>query len=461
MHKIILLCLFHAAMQIPALAQTDRFIPLKEYQLTTGPGGHTLNYTQCFSPDDRWLVYDTRNDGTQIGSTCCIEKVNVENSQVVRLYQAPAQTAFGPGVGAAAYHPFRDQVIFIHGLRNCNAQRPYSFTRRTGVSIKEPALQQPVFMDARDVLPPFTAGALRGGTHAHSWSGDGEWLSFTYNDDVLLKLNDSAAGILDLRTIGIMAPVKKVFVEKDTAGENNSGEYFSVLAATMTEKPKWGSDEIEKAFDEGWIGRNGYHTVAGARQKRAVAFQGDTRDSSGSLVTEVFVADLPENITIAVKGNPLEGTVRSRPHPPAGAVQRRVSFTNDRKYPGIQGPRHWLRSSPDGEWIFCLMKDDAGIVQIFSVSVNGGAVTQVTGNAFSVQSAFSISPDGKFISYVADNSVFVTYLESGTTQRLTPRVADEEKPEGGMVWSHNGKMLAYNRYVAENGKRWLQIFVLK
>jgi len=40
-------------------------------------------------------------------------------------------------------------------------------------------------LDARDLTPPFTPGALRGGSHIHVWDSAGEWASFTYEDHVL------------------------------------------------------------------------------------------------------------------------------------------------------------------------------------------------------------------------------------------------------------------------------------
>ena len=45
-----------------------------EMQLTNGGYGHFLNSTQVFSPDDEWIVYDTRNDDGGIGVTGSIEK---------------------------------------------------------------------------------------------------------------------------------------------------------------------------------------------------------------------------------------------------------------------------------------------------------------------------------------------------------------------------------------------------
>lgn len=458
--KNLILCYMLITAPSTILAQTENLKNLKEYQLTFGNQGHTLNYTQCFSPDDEWLVYDTRNEGGLIGSTCCIEKVNVKNKSISRVYQTLNQTAYGPGVGAVAYNPQKDKVIFIHGIRNSNAANPYGFTRRTGVIVNASKPFKPIFGDARDISPPFTPGALRGGTHAHSWSGDGMWISFTYNDFILDQLQKSDL-VKDLRTIGVMAPIKKVRVEKDAFGENNNGKYFSVVLATVKEEPQHGSDDIEKAFDEGWIGKDGYINLKGEKQKRAIAFQGDTRDSCGKIVTEVFVVDIPDDITLANPQKPLEGTSITRPNPPSGTVQRRLTFTSERKYPGIQGPRHWLRTSANGKFIYFLMKDNKGIVQIFSVPTIGGEIKEVTHNMFPVQSAFSLSPDGEYVSYAADNSVFITAIKTGKTHRLTERFSDEEKPEGGMVWSYNGKMIAYNRYIVSNDIKWLQVFILK
>jgi hypothetical protein len=105
---------------------------MEEVQLTTGAYGHTLNSNQVFSPDDEWIVYDIRNDQTHISRTCCIEKVHVTTGEIVRLYSAPGQTEWGPGVGAASYHPAQNKIIFIHGLLNCDAQNPYGFARRFG-----------------------------------------------------------------------------------------------------------------------------------------------------------------------------------------------------------------------------------------------------------------------------------------------------------------------------------------
>ncbi|WP_169719436.1 DUF3748 domain-containing protein [Olivibacter sitiensis] len=435
-------------------------IKLEESQLTTARQGHTLHHAQVFSKDGKWIVYDTRNDDTQIGSTGRIEMINIETGESKVLYQTSNQSEYGPGVGAATFSPVANRVLFIQGIRNSDEHKPYGMTRRTGVAIDIERPEQPIFMDARDIFPPFTAGALRGGTHAHSWSGDGEWISFTYNDYIMEQLAKTDSSVLDLRVVGVMCP-GKVVVKDDGSLENNRGEMFSAVVTEVTERPRWGSDEIEKAFDEAWIGKDGYIKTGGAKQKRAIAFQGNVRDSLGNIVTEVFVVNIPNDITQAVVDKPLEGTGKSRPNPPQGTEQRRLTFTSSRKYPGIQGPRHWLRTSADGQSVFFLMKDDEGIVQVFAVPTVGGQIRQVTKNPFAVQSAFSISPDDRFVSYVSDNSVFITEIGSGETERITRKSSDANAPIGAITWSYDGSCLAYNRYVTDGDERWLQLFVLK
>jgi uncharacterized protein DUF3748/WD40 repeat protein len=433
---------------------------MKEIQLTTGEYGHTLNATQVFSPDDQWIVYDTRNVDTGIISTSTVERVHAETGKVDTVYTTENQTNFGPGVGAVAYHPLQDKIIFIHGLLNCNEQQPYGFARRFGAisNLNGSAI---IHAEARNINEPLVVGALRGGTHAHTWSGDGAWISFTYNDYLMETLEKSTQGeVKDLRTIGVMAPVKKVAVANEDS-ENFSGEYFTVVAATVTEKPTPGSDEIERAFDECWIGNDGYIKSDGTNQKKAIAFQGNVRDAAGSLVTEVFISDVPDDIAQADNGKPLEGTLTTRPNIPKGLVQRRITYTADRKHPGLQGLRFRLRTSPNGKEVYFLMKDDLGIVQIFSVPTLGGSIQQITFLDASIQAQFNVSPDGKQLSLIADNSIWLIDIPGGKATRLTERSKEEDAPIGGAVWSHDGKTLAYNRYIGEGDGRFLQIMLMK
>lgn len=427
-----------------------------ERQLTTDTKGHTIHNTQVFSPNGQWIVYDTRNDDTQIGSTGTIEMVNVKTAEVRELYRTPNQTSYGPGVGAATFSPSKDRVLFIHGIRNADASKPYGMTRRTGVAIDVDQPGQVIFMDARDINPPFTKGALRGGTHAHSWSGDGQWISFTYNDDVMDWLAKTDFAVRDMRTVGVMVP-GRVEVAGEQALENNSGEYFSVVVTEVTERPVLGSDEIDKAFDECWIGNDGYIRPDGTKQRKAIAFQGNVRDNAGRTVTEIFVADLPHNLTREVNGQPLEGTATTRPGVPAGIEQRRITYSGG----GVGGPRHWLRTTPDGSLIIYLAMDDNGIVQLFGISPHGGQPRRLTNNPFSVQGSFNVHPKGQWIAYPADNSIFITDLSTGETQRITRRFDEADKPVGAPNWSPDGKLLAFNRYVKHVEGRFLQLFILQ
>ena len=191
--------------------------------------------------------------------------------------------------------------------------------------------------DARDLSPPYTAGALRGGTHLHVWEPRGEWIAFTYEDHVLATLKDPGpADDINQRNIGIGFPGKPVRVSKGH-GRNRDGDYFSVLVTRTVTQPRPGSDEIQRACEEGWIGTNGYVRLDGTRQERALAFQGTVVLANGSTNAEVFVVDLPEDLSVPGEG-PLEGTDKKRPYPPRGTVQRRITFTGEQKYPGIQGP---------------------------------------------------------------------------------------------------------------------------
>ena len=260
-----------------------------EVQLTFDTNkNHDLDNNDNFSPDDRWLVYDTRTEIGGIGECRTIEKVNVKTGEIVVLYETQNAGEYGPGVGAVSYSHTENKAVFIHGLLNCNAERPYAQWRRTGVIVDESQPGKPIFMDARDVTSPFTPGALRGGTHRHEWSGDGQWIGFTYNDAIMKALEDRTGEHWNLRTIGVSKRIRTVKVDHDPAGENNSGEWFSVLVVKVVPNPKPESDEISHAADDSWVGMRGYRKPDGTWQ-RARAFLGTVRNTKGESVKEVFV----------------------------------------------------------------------------------------------------------------------------------------------------------------------------
>jgi len=434
-------------------------------QLTAGPGGKVLTNCNVWTPNGEWLLYDTRSDipsPTPEMDSKQIKMVNVANHKVRNIYESKN----GADCLVVTCNPKRAEVVFILGPENPTEDWKYSFAHRQGVlvDIAHPGLKRN--LDARDITSPFTPGALRGGSHVHVFSPDGEWVSFTYNDHLLSLTTNPPTAEPDQRNIGVSAPIPNHSVKVHSGNiRNHSSAYFTILATNTVTHPKPGSDEIQRAVEEGWIGSDGYVRADSTRQKRALAFQGEVITASGETISEVYVADLPEDITVAGELGPLEGTVTTRPRPPKGTVQRRLTHTADRKYPGIQGPRHWLRSSPDGQRISFLMKDDSGVVQIYTVSPTDGLPPrQLTHNPWSVTSTFTWSPDGRSIAFAADNSVFTVDTTTGESVRRTKRSSDEDAPmHEACAFSPDGKQIAFMRRLKEADAtegRASQIFVV-
>jgi len=354
-----------------------------------------------------------------------------------------------------------------HVLTNINAWSTadwtYAMTRRRGVlvDVRQPGVFRAV--DAATYGPPFVPGALRGGSHVHVFSPDGAWVSFTYDDEVLARLGTAASAEFDMnqRNVGVSVPAGRVAVG-NAHPRNHDGDWFSVVVTRTVNQPRPGSDEISRACEEGWVGQNGYIRGDGTRQTRALAFQGTVLSKTGTPHAEVFVVDLPEDLTRAGEG-PLEGTSQRRPSPPRGTVQRRLTFTDSAPFPGVAlAPRHWLRSSPDGSRIAFLRKDAQGVVQLWTISPNGGQPQQITRNAQSVASALSWSSDGRWIAHVMDGSVCVTDVAAGETRRLTPKTENAEdapKPFACVV-SPDDAHIAYTRSVGGPTGRYDQIFVV-
>lgn len=424
-----------------------------ETQLTFGPQNHILTNINVWSPDSQWIVYDVRPDPEgSVFEGNRIEAVNLQG-KIKTLFESTK----GAHCGVATWHPQNKRVVFILGPENPTPDWQYGAAHRQGVIVEAARPNQKNNLDARD-LTATTPGALRGGSHVHIWHPRGDWLSFTYNDHLLAQWQtDTAEHDSDQRNIGVCLPRK---VKVPSGKRNHDGDYFSVLVTRTRANPRPGSDEIKRAFEESWIGGNGYLKLDGTRQKRALAFQGEVITSRGEAIFEVFVADLPDDLTQPSTG-PLQGTLTTRPLPPQGVTQQRITFTAERKFPGLQGPRHWLRTSPDGAQIAFLMRDDEGVVQLWTVSPNGGTPRQITRDKWDIASAFSWRQDGKFIAYGADNSIFVVDVATTQSQRLMPRSSETEAPLPlACVFSPDGKRITYLRRVANKaGTRSNQIFV--
>lgn len=428
-----------------------------ERQLTSGPGGRILTNCNVWSPCGEWVVFDTRPDpaGSTFDSTH-IQAVHVHTGEVRTLYESQN----GACCGVATWHPTEMKVAFILGPEFPTAEWSYGPTRRQGVVVEfdtigenhpqtsplegevgsasgasEPgggftSTTHP--LDARDLIPPFTPGALRGGSHVHIWHPKGDWISFTYDDDLVHDPQQ--------RNIGVAIP--RPVTVPNTHPRNHSGDYFSVLVTRTVANPRDGSDEISRACEEAWIGNT-----------QMLTFQG-TVNVGGRAVPEVFVAELPDDLIVPGDG-PLEGTATTRPAPPRGVTVRRLTFC------GIGGPRHWLRSSPDGSRIGFLRPDAAGVVQLWTVAPTGGETKQVTTGCQSVESCFTWHLDGERVACVIGGRVCLVNATTGMVQLLTEPTDAESAPRPeACVVSPDGMRVAFVRRLLHGEHRYNQIRVV-
>jgi len=444
-----------AMMWLPAAAGEAA---MPQRQLTSTPHGHMLTNAAVWSADSRWIVYDTREslDGSVFDGRR-IERVDVTTGRVEVLYES----ARGACCGVVTASPVDDRVVFIHGPEAPTADWSYAAWHRRGVVVRAGRPGRAETLDARDLLPPFTPGALRGGSHVHMFSPDGRLVSFTYEDAVLAAAaaaDPQFAGERNRRGIGVTICGEPVTVPQ-THPRNHDGSGFSVLVTRLRDQPVPGSDQIGRACEEAWVGTDGYRHADGSQQRYALAFQGEVVTASGQVISEVFLVDLPERLDeLRHSGDGLlAGTATTRPVPPRGVSQRRLTDTTSRRFPGIAGPRHWLRSSPDGSQIAFLARDAAGVPQLFTVSPtarpaeDGNAtLRQITRSPFPIASAFSWSPCGRWVAYVADGSVFRVEVARGRCERLTARLpaATAPRPEA-CVHSPDGRWIAFLRPVSQ------------
>ncbi len=416
-------------------------VKTKNIILTQVPAGHTLHHSGVFSKDGTWIVFDGRNNDTKLGENAQIGIVNVETGEEKVIYETQKPTVFGPGVGAVSFSPDKDFVAFIHGLPDANQEKPYAITRRTGVGIDISRPFEPIMLDARDLSSPYTPGSLRGGSHSHGWSGDGQLLSFTYNDDLIEP---------DLRMVGLMIPFKDgIKVGQDNG--NNDGTMYSAIVSDVVQNPVWGSDEINKAFDECWVGKQGYTNKDNLKVPYAIAFQGNVKNTKGEQITEVFIVDIDlEKILTDEKAVGIEG---KRPQVPVGISQKRITFSTK----GISDTRHWLRSSPDGKFIYALIKDEKENNQICVINILSGEMYLITNNDFTISFSFNLSHDGSKICFVAENHINILNLKSKKIFRFTNNNLEGEIV-GAPSFSPDGKLIVFNQFIKEDsGKKYLQI----
>jgi hypothetical protein len=416
---------------------------------------HELDNNDNFSPDDRFLVFDTRTPDGGIGASKIVAKVEIATGKITVLYEAPGPNAFGPGAAAATYNHVRDEVVFIHGpLNPTSVENQYEKHRRVGMIVAADGSAKSRFADARNTQPPYTLGALRGGTHRHEFSRDGKWIGFTYNDAVVRAYGKSIDKDLDLRTIGVTKLGHRVDVPHQ--GQfSKTADGFSALVVVVVPDPKPGSDEISHAAHDSWVGKDGYPTAGGGHQL-ARAFIGTVRDKTGDELDELFIVDIPDDVTQPGPLGPLQGTDRAFPMPPVGARQRRLTHTADSPFPGCKGI---VRASHDGECIAFQMRDKSGSWQIFLMDPRGDFPRQATSIKGGVTSGVRWHPSGNAFVCLAGSKIVWTVVKPGPFFGKSIMLDDRKPDPFALVMSHDGKTIAYNRIVETAGQPVTQIFV--
>ena len=204
-----------------------------------------------------------------------------------------------------------------------------------------------------------------------------------------------------------------------------AGSHWCVLVSRTTPAPAPGSDEINRAYEEGWVGN---HTLA---------FIGDTLAENGDKVPELFI-DLPQDEAGWKAPARAAGTATTTA-PPAGVSQRRLTFTHHRRYPGLVNvPRHWVRAqSPcDGDSLSdARRRRRSAAVAYFPA---GGEPRQLTHHASGIQSAFNWHPSGEWLGFALDCLPPCRY---GRYHLLTDTHAHAPSADA-IVFSPDGKQIA-------------------
>ncbi|KLU03406.1 Uncharacterized protein YidR [Rhodopirellula islandica] len=439
-------------------------------QLTHRQQHHHLTNTHVWSWDGRWVYYDIRSDADgAVFDGPRIERVNTKTSEVEVVYEA----SHGACVGVATASPTEDRLVFIHGPEDPTSDWNYSASHRRGVVMCPGQASSVQNLDARDIVDPFTPGALRGGSHVHVFDDEGQWVSFTYEDHVLAM--EPTGGQKNQRNVGVSIPHQPVSVPS-THPRNHEGAFWSVLATRTHDRPEPGSDQICKAYEDAWVAKKKGQVPSGKTSAKALAFLGDVVIETDSMqrggaalgaqehlrktVPELFVVDLPVDCSVA-GSEPLQGTATTRPAPPVGTVQRRLTRTTDRPYPGVATDvRHWPRSKPDGSEVCFLMRDDHGVIQLWSVPPDGGSLKQITRGKESVASAFTIHPGGNHAACVMGNSVCEVDLSDGRVVTLAEGGEQFRCLPFAVVYSPDGSRVAFGGAVSSGDKSCNQVFVV-
>lgn len=422
-------------------------------QRTDGNYGHFLNHRQALSHCGQFLYYDTRNADPDIIKTTRIESLDLIDDTTRVIYDTQSRSDYGPGVGAVVCHPLRSSVLFIHGLTNCDQDRPYAVTRRFGAwasfDPRKPAMRISA-LENRNVRSEPTWGTLSGGTHAHSFSPDGRWVSFTYND----------ARLPDRRTVGFSlvdrweSTDRQTMPEPKTCFEDNfEGIGWSALAMIP-------EDPIASAREECWIS-NQRDPQAPLKLAMIVRLASSVTDPKR--IDEIYVAEFPDCALRwpSMLRGPMHASEQKKVGSwayavPTGIEIRRLTYSESAVHPGIAGPRHWLQSSNCGRWIYTMMKDTQGTVRVVRVEVSDGRWEFVSENQESITHPIAIDPEGRQLSYLVGDRLTILDLQTGKESAMEWDTQAFCEIVGPVQFLRNSQGIFWN--ARPKGSPWLQIW---
>jgi len=382
-------------------------------QRTHGSYGHFLNHRQAQSHCGRFLYYDTRNSDPEIIKTTRIESLDLIDDTVRVVYDTQSRSEYGPGVGAVVCHPLRSTILFIHGLTNCDQDRPYGMTRRFGA-----------WASFDPMKPSVQISALESRT-IESELVDA-WESKTSPNP----------------------EVKRVCYE-----DNFEGTGWSALALIP-------QDGIESAREECWV-TNAYDAQAPLRLAMIVRLA--TNRTDPQWIDEIYVAEFPPEARQWPKM--LQGPIESnREHNaehwgfdvPTGIQLRRLTYSQSAAYPGVAGPRHWLQASCCGRWIYTMMKDSRGTVRVVRLGVADGQLDWISENQESITHPLAIDPQGRQLSYLVGNRLIILDLATGKQTEVQWDTQVFGQIVGAVQFLRNSQGIFWN--ARPNGSPWLQIW---
>lgn len=380
-------------------------------QHTFSPRGHDLDNNDNFTPDGRYVLFDTRETiGPGIEHCTAIGMLDTRTGEELPVYELNAYATgaqAAPGVGAASFSPDGESIIFIHGplLDEVPARGPYAKPNRTGALVRREAPGAVHWLEMRDVASnrDTTPGAHRGGTHRHEYSRDGRRIGFTY-DDFLLPQYD--------RTIGYM--------EAHPHAPTGYSHYFAIILPVVpigTAQP----GDVERAWGDSWV------DPAGTQR----AFIGKVRDEGGSYQQSLFVADIPASVDVTTAD---AGSATRFPSPPRGISVRRLT------HGWAEGV---VRGAPDGKRVAYYGKDDDGRQQLFVINADGHnnrQVTQLDSEVKGIDGGLRWHPSGDYLLGLSNGAVFAVSVREkdfGALRWLTAPGAYTKlavSPDGTTAW---------------------------